>query len=75
MSEVIDLLQRLVHVDTVNPPGDETRAAELLIEWYERVAVTQGTPVELLGKLIKHEMYPELWAARNELTTVAKEQD
>jgi len=36
---------------------------------------TQGTPVELLGGLIKHELYPELWDARNELTNLAKEQD
>ena len=41
----------------------------------DEVVGTQGTPVELLGKLIKHEMYPELWRARNELTTLAKEQD
>jgi tryptophan 2,3-dioxygenase len=34
---------------------------------------TQGTPVELLGGLIKHELYPELWDARNELTNLAKE--
>jgi tryptophan 2,3-dioxygenase len=33
---------------------------------------TQGTPVELLGGLIKHELYPELWDARNELTELAK---
>ena len=33
MSEVVDLLQRLVQVDTVNPPGNETRAAELLREY------------------------------------------
>jgi tryptophan 2,3-dioxygenase len=36
---------------------------------------TQGTPVELLGGLIKHELYPELWDARNELTNLAKEQE
>jgi tryptophan 2,3-dioxygenase len=41
----------------------------------DEVVGTQGTPVELLGKLIKHEMYPELWRARNELTTLAKEHD
>ena len=33
---------------------------------------TQGTPVELLGGLIKHKLYPELWQARNELTELAK---
>jgi len=41
----------------------------------DKVVGTQGTPVELLGKLIKHEMYPELWEARNELTNLAKEHD
>jgi tryptophan 2,3-dioxygenase len=41
----------------------------------DEVVGTQGTPVELLGKLIKHEMYPELWDARNELTAAAKEHD
>jgi acetylornithine deacetylase/succinyl-diaminopimelate desuccinylase-like protein len=35
MSEVVDLLQRLVQLDTVNPPGNETRAAELLREYLE----------------------------------------
>ena len=41
----------------------------------DEVVGTQGTPVELLGKLIKNEMYPELWRARNELTALAKEHD
>jgi tryptophan 2,3-dioxygenase len=41
----------------------------------DEVVGTQGTPVELLGNLIKHELYPELWDARNELTQLAKEQD
>jgi len=41
----------------------------------DEVVGTQGTPVELLGNLIKHELYPELWDARNELTTLAKEQE
>jgi tryptophan 2,3-dioxygenase len=38
----------------------------------EGVVGTQGTPVELLGGLIKHKLYPELWQARNELTELAK---
>ena len=38
----------------------------------DEVVGTQGTPVELLGGLIKHELYPELWDARNELTELAK---
>ncbi len=33
---------------------------------------TQGTPVELLGRLIHTLMYPELWDVRNELTELAK---
>jgi tryptophan 2,3-dioxygenase len=33
---------------------------------------TQGTPVELLGRLIHSRMYPELWDVRNELTELAK---
>jgi tryptophan 2,3-dioxygenase len=41
----------------------------------EEVVGTQGTPVELLGGLIKHKLYPELWQVRNELTALAKEQE
>jgi tryptophan 2,3-dioxygenase len=33
---------------------------------------TQGTPVELLGRLIHARIYPELWDVRNELTELAK---
>jgi tryptophan 2,3-dioxygenase len=40
----------------------------------DEVIGTQGTPVELLGGLIKQKLYPELWRARNELTTLAKEE-
>ncbi len=36
------------------------------------VVGTQGTPVELLGRLIHHRYYPELWRARTELTRIAK---
>src|SRR4029078_290942 len=36
---------------------------------------TQATPVELLGGLIKHRFYPELWQARNRLTELANEED
>jgi tryptophan 2,3-dioxygenase len=36
------------------------------------VVGTQGTPVELLGQLIHHRYYPELWHARNRLTEMAK---
>ena len=31
--EVTDLLQRLIRVDTTNPPGNETAAAELLRDY------------------------------------------
>ena len=36
------------------------------------VVGTQGTPVDLLAGLIKHNMYPELWTARTQLTELAK---
>jgi tryptophan 2,3-dioxygenase len=39
----------------------------------DEVVGTQGTPVELLGGLIKHKLFPELWEARNQLTALAKE--
>ena len=32
---------------------------------------TQGTPVELLAKLIHQKLFPELWEARNDLTEAA----
>src|SRR5207244_5658813 len=34
--EVAALLQELLRVDTVNPPGNETRAAEVLREYFAR---------------------------------------
>ncbi len=40
----------------------------------DSVVGTQGTPVELLGGLIKQRFYPELWQARNRLTELANEQ-
>ena len=33
MSEVADLAQRLIRLDTTNPPGNETLAAELLRDY------------------------------------------
>jgi tryptophan 2,3-dioxygenase len=39
------------------------------------VVGTQGTPVELLGGLIGHRFYPELWDVRNELTELAKQEE
>jgi tryptophan 2,3-dioxygenase len=41
----------------------------------DSVVGTQGTPVELLGGLIKQRFYPELWQARNTLTDLANEED
>jgi tryptophan 2,3-dioxygenase len=41
----------------------------------DSVVGTQGTPVELLGGLIKQRFYPELWQARNRLTALASEED
>ena len=32
------------------------------------VVGTQGTPVEIMGRLVHHSMFPELWDVRNELT-------
>jgi tryptophan 2,3-dioxygenase len=40
----------------------------------DEVVGTQGTPVELLGGLIKQRFYPELWQARNRLTALANEE-
>jgi tryptophan 2,3-dioxygenase len=39
----------------------------------DAVVGTQGTPVEVLGRLIHHSFYPELWRARNELTALSQE--
>jgi tryptophan 2,3-dioxygenase len=35
---------------------------------------TQGTPVEVLGKRISQQLFPELWKARDELTALAKQE-
>ncbi len=40
----------------------------------DEVVGTQGTPVELLGGLIKQRFFPELWDARNRLTALANEE-
>jgi acetylornithine deacetylase/succinyl-diaminopimelate desuccinylase-like protein len=39
MSEVTELTQRLIRVDTTNPPGNETAAAELLRDYLEAAGV------------------------------------
>ena len=41
----------------------------------DEVVGTQGTPVELLGGLIKNKLYPELWRVRTDLTELAKQSD
>ncbi len=33
---------------------------------------TQGTPVEVLGRLIHKRSFPELWQVRNELTGLSQ---
>lgn len=38
----------------------------------DRVVGTQGTPVEVLGRLIHRVEYPELWDVRNELTAFSQ---
>lgn len=45
--EVVELLGRLIQVDTVNPPGNETRAAEVLREYLE----DSGVGCELYAKV------------------------
>jgi tryptophan 2,3-dioxygenase len=40
----------------------------------DEVVGTQGTPVELLGGMIKQRFFPELWDARNRLTELANEE-
>jgi tryptophan 2,3-dioxygenase len=41
----------------------------------DKVVGTQGTPVEVLGRLIHKQLYPDLWEVRNRLTALAGEQD
>ena len=41
----------------------------------DAVVGTQGTPVEVLGRLVDKSLYPELWEVRNKLTALAKESD
>jgi acetylornithine deacetylase/succinyl-diaminopimelate desuccinylase-like protein len=45
--EAVELLQRLLRLNTVNPPGNETAAAELLREYLE----ANGVEVELYGRV------------------------
>ena len=43
---VVELLQALLRLDTVNPPGNETRAAELLRDYLEQ----HGVECKLLAR-------------------------
>ena len=45
--EVTDLLQRLIRIDTTNPPGNETAAAELLRDYL----AANGVACELIAKV------------------------
>ena len=45
--EVVELLQGLIRLDTVNPPGNETIAAEFLREYLER----NGVQCELYARV------------------------
>ena len=45
--EVTDLLQRLIQIDTTNPPGNETAAAELLRDYLE----ANGIACELIARV------------------------
>ncbi len=47
MSEVARLLQELIRVDTTNPPGNETPAAELLRDYLEE----NGVDCELYARI------------------------
>ncbi len=40
----------------------------------DSVVGTQGTPVEVLGRLIHHTFFAELWRARNDLTALSQKQ-
>ena len=46
-AEVADLLSRLIRVDTTNPPGNETAAAELLRDYLE----ANGVECELYARV------------------------
>jgi tryptophan 2,3-dioxygenase len=41
----------------------------------DQVVGTQGTPVEVLGKMIHHNFFPALWRARNQLTKRAQDEE
>jgi acetylornithine deacetylase/succinyl-diaminopimelate desuccinylase-like protein len=47
MSETAELLQKLIRIDTTNPPGNETKAAELLRDYL----TANGVECELYAKV------------------------
>ena len=49
--EVTELLQELIRLDTVNPPGNETRAAEALERYLARNGVAPRHHVRPVGCL------------------------
>jgi acetylornithine deacetylase/succinyl-diaminopimelate desuccinylase-like protein len=50
VTEVTELLQRLIRVDTTNPPGSETAAAELLRDYL----APAGVECELVLRFLRH---------------------
>ena len=63
--EVTELLQELIRVDTTNPPGNETAAAELLRSYLEE----SGAQVDLkapapVGEFVEIEAGPDSATAR-----------
>jgi len=72
----------LGHGSGFDSPGfrEVRRVTPSLGEAFERiigdqVVGTQGTPVEVLGKMIHHNFFPALWRARNQLTARAKDEE
>ena len=73
--ELYQLAEALIELgrardDVAHPPLQGRRAVI-----GDKVVGTQGTPVEVLGRLIHKSLYPELWEVRNKLTALAKESD
>ena len=50
--------------------GESNKADHLFLYLWDNMP-----PVEVLGRLIHKNMYPDLWTARNRLTALAKEDD
>ena len=65
--EVVELLRALLRLDTVNPPGNETQAAELLRDHLAR----SGVEVRLVAKAPEHVVQAE----RDKLDQLRRELD